>query len=104
MVKETLQKITERLADTAPHWIVMLMLTGFFLVYLERSDIRESQAVERDDLISKQRIETCHDVQERSIVVMDRIGQTLEKHNNSLDVLADEMQKIGTMLKMIERK
>lgn len=92
--QERVTKIGETISTNAPHWMVLLAIVASFLFYMEREGARA-------DLVAHQRIETCHDVQERSITVMDQLNRTLGQHSETLNELRDEVQRIGRALDQV---
>jgi hypothetical protein len=91
-------KLASNLATTAPHWVFLLLLVGSFLFYMERSEQRQMEMEGRADLVATQRIEQCHDVQERSIHVMDDLVKAMASHTSTVDELRDEVRRIGELL------
>ena len=96
--QENITKAAEKLATNAPHWVVLLITVGAFLFYLERQDMREMERLTRTDLVAEQRIESCHDVQERSIQVMSNLTEAIGKHDATINDLKEEVERIGRAL------
>ena len=93
------------IAKQAPHWAALVLVVGGFLWYLDRSS-------NTDDLVAKQRIDACHQVQTRSNEVLTLLAdnlnsaavedarlraaiedfeKTLDRHTQAVDRLLDAM-------------
>ena len=84
----------------SPQSIVIILIVGGFLHYLHRHDSMELEKVKMVDLVSEQRINHCHQVQEEATEVISKLDQTLINHDKAfthllykLDTFIDAMEK-----------
>jgi len=84
----------------SPQHLVILAIVGGFLWYLFRKDSMELDAKKQIDLVSKQRIDHCHSIQEDATRVMDRLNETLNNHDKAF---AHLLYKLDRFLEMMDK-
>ena len=81
-----------------PDILALLLIVGGFLYYLDRHDsqLQAAQSVRdaREDIVANQRIQTCHDVQERAILSLERVSEVLQIHAESDARLSNEIDTL----------
>jgi len=82
----------------APQMVCLLIIVGGFLWQLdrigERQLIMEDNARQLDDL----RINTCHEVQDRSVDALRELSTQMAVQSESFDELVDEMRDLGDII------
>jgi hypothetical protein len=67
-----------KLASSAPHLLVNLLIVLVFVGYLDSRDGRE-------DLVATQRIQTCHSVSAQGVDAMLRMSTALNKQSEAFN-------------------
>ena len=67
----------------SPDKLTIILIVGGFLLYLFRHDSIELEEKKMGDLVSKQRIDNCHKIQNDSTKIMERLNDTLNKHDRT---------------------
>lgn len=67
----------------SPDKLTILLIVGGFLFYLFRHESIELEEKKMGDLVSKQRIDNCHKIQSDSTKIMERLNDTLNKHDRT---------------------
>ena len=84
---------------TRPEIIAMLIIVGAFLYHIESSETKKIATEERrelrEDLVAKQRMKTCHDIQSRGIQALDRNSAALVMHASSDSNLTGSIDKLN---------
>lgn len=84
---------------TRPEIIGMLIIVGSFLYYMQVTESKNIEAQEkrdsREDLVAKQRMKTCHDIQSRGIQALDRNSAALVMHASSDSNLTGSIDKLN---------
>lgn len=84
---------------TRPEIIGMLIIVGGFLYYMQVTESKNIEAQEkrdsREDLVAKQRMKTCHDIQSRGIQALDRNSAALVMHASSDSNLTGSIDKLN---------
>jgi uncharacterized protein HemX len=88
-LQSAVTKSATTLATTAPHWVCLILVVGGFLWYLDRKDQIDSNNQDRSDLVAIQRIDNCHSVQERSIVVMEDLTTIIARQDQTFQSLTE---------------
>jgi hypothetical protein len=82
-----------------PEIIAMLVVVGAFLHHIESSETKniavEERREAREDLVAKQRMKTCHDIQSRGIEALDRNSAALVMHASSDSNLTGSIDKLN---------
>ena len=88
-----------QLTGQAVYIVSILAVVGAFLVYLERRDRTETDAIERVERahakIADQRIDQCHSIQVHSV-------EALERSSESAVILAESLGGFSSTLDRIE--
>ena len=87
---DTIKYITDNFKKSPSLLAIVLIIAGF-LFYLFRHDSMELEKVKMTDRVSEQRIERCHDIQNKSNEVIDRLNYTLDSHNKAFNKLYYKM-------------
>ena len=90
-----LEKHAATLSQQAPHWVCLLLVVSGFLYYLDRIDERQSIEANRVDHVAVQRIDACHDVQERAISTMTELTVIAREQNQSLNQLIEIIEGLA---------
>jgi len=81
-----------------PDFILMLLVVGGFLYYMDVQDQRAADAAEREaaraDLVAEQRIATCHDMQHQATEAMDRNTAALILHSEKDAQLSEKVDTL----------
>ena len=117
MSKET-ETLSEGLKNS-PALIAILVIVAGFLFYLVRHDQMEVARSQNDDLVAKQRIEQCHNIQHESNVIMDKLNTSLnsqglafaeltiairdlrhvvETHNTKMSEILTQLRSLETLI------
>lgn len=75
------------LGKQTPSLFAMLAVVSAFLVYQERTSARE-------DLVAKQRIEQCHQVQESSIEVIGQLTEAMQTQAIAFKELSIRLESV----------
>jgi hypothetical protein len=96
------------LVKQAPYLVCLLIIVGGFLVFMERRESREIDANRSADQIAQLRIDVCHDVQERSIRVMDEFNVVVRQQDDSFDNMMEAFREMEVtmhkLLRELERR
>lgn len=81
-----------------PDFILMLLVVGGFLYYMDLKDQRAADVAEREaaraDFVAEQRITACHDMQHKATEAMDRNTAALILHSEKDARLAEEIDTL----------
>jgi len=83
----------------APHLIALLLVVGGFLWHLETLARRRELEADRAQITNQLRIDTCHDVQERSIDASNELSKTLEEQCEAFYEMARSMDKLSDSIR-----
>jgi hypothetical protein len=79
-----------------PDFILMLIVVGGFLVYIERKEIRDVEQAEKEaarlDMVAEQRIGVCHDIQHQGIEAMKENTNALILHAEKDSLLSEKVE------------
>jgi hypothetical protein len=70
-----------RFVDRAPELVTIMAITFGFLYYLHAREAAHLEEWKRNEKLTEARVQACHDIQERSIVVMRELGEALKSHD-----------------------
>lgn len=71
MPTDKIKESIAQLAENAPSLLAFVLFAGLFLYYQERNGSRE-------DLVAKQRIDQCHQVQSESIEAIKKLTESMQ--------------------------
>jgi len=84
---------------TRPEIIAMLIIVGAFLYHIESSETKniatEERRDAREDLVAKERIKRCHDIQALGIDALDRNAAALLLHASSYASLTESINTVS---------
>ena len=96
-----MSKESENLSEglkRSPNLIALIVVVGCFLYYLYRHDQMKMQEASRDDLVAKQRIEQCHNIQHESNLVMDKLNTSLNNQGNAFRELTTAIRDLRVVM------
>ena len=109
-VSSSVDSVT-RFAAIAPQWAAVILIVGFFLTYLWQHEQNMAKISRQNEIVAVQRIEQCHAIQERSLVVMDKISAAMREHDNTIRDLGelirnlqDESKRTAEVLDRMDRQ
>lgn len=105
-------KSTVKVFKRSPQELLTIIIVVSFIFYLYQHDKLENENAAREDLVAKQRITTCHNIQEDANQIMRALAQTLEMQRKSFYELSasirnlkeDELSEIKKTLEESNRK
>ena len=78
----------------APQWAAVILIVAGFLGYLMAKDQAEERSAAREDIVTVQRIESCHSIQNESNEVMGRLYDYLAEHTKAMTALSEEVRLV----------
>ena len=87
-VQSNAAKAAAKTFNGAPQWAAVILIVAGFLSYLYMHEQFLQKQYERQDLVTIQRIESCHDVQDRSIDLMDKLSDSLAKQAQAFESMS----------------
>ena len=63
-----------------PSFLTVMVVTAAFLVFMDRQARVFEKRLALDEVVAEQRIQTCHDIQHRGILSMDKLADVLLEH------------------------
>lgn len=94
-------KETARFAQSAPQWFAVLAVVGMFLGFLWQHEKTLAKFAERAEIVAKQRIDQCHNVQSRSLDVMDAVTKVLAEQQLSMQSLAEAIRDLEARIEKL---
>ena len=79
-------KTIGKLAGSVPSLVINVLMVAIFLGYLVKMN-------ERDDLVARQRIQECHDHQQRSVDVLEDVAIALKAQAIEFARLRDTVER-----------
>jgi len=74
-------------ARHAPHYFILLLIVGSFLWFLDRKNQAIHKQNDKEDLVSRLRIEQCHAVQDESVKVMGELREVMREQSETFGAL-----------------
>jgi len=78
----------------APQWAAVILIVAGFLTYLYMHEQFLQKQYQRQDLVTVQRIDSCHDVQDRSIDTMEKLSEVLANQAAAFNSMAEAMSRL----------
>lgn len=72
----------------SPQLLFSILLVVVFLFYMDRRDAHQVELVKTEDLVSKQRIEQCHNIQIQSNNALARLSTSLDRQQDTFERLS----------------
>jgi len=91
-MKELLTHLAAGLKEH-PSFITVLAIVGSFLFFMDRQGRAFEARVAMDELVAVQRINACHDIQDRGIHAIDRLSDILLEHEKQFVAMQDILEE-----------
>lgn len=75
----------------SPYLVSILAIVAAFMFYIFRRDQLYVEMASKQDLVASQRIEHCHEVQDRATNIMDKLNTTLNSQHISYTELNKQL-------------
>ena len=102
-MKDLLSHILNQLAENVPTLLILCLVTGAFLLYLDRHDSREDARAELERIVAQQRIDRCHDVQDDGVHAMEKLADSLDTQAEALMELKISIQSLQRLMETMPR-
>lgn len=102
-MSEVLKPLLEGLKKS-PKDILNALIVCLFVWYLVQRDTSDMEKVKHVDLVAKQRIEHCHNIQEKSTDIMDKLNDTLVNHDKAFIELLYNLKEFKKALEINNTK